>query len=33
MGRLFEDGRVAHAAVALEKTLGVANERPPLFQA
>ena len=33
MGRLFEDGMVARAALALEKSFGVVNERPPLFQA
>jgi Asp-tRNA(Asn)/Glu-tRNA(Gln) amidotransferase A subunit family amidase len=32
MGRLFEDGTVARAALALEKAFGVVNERPPLFQ-
>ena len=32
MGRLFEDGKVARAALALEKALGVVKERPPLFQ-
>lgn len=32
MGRLFEDGMVARAALALEKSFGVVNERPPLFQ-
>jgi Asp-tRNA(Asn)/Glu-tRNA(Gln) amidotransferase A subunit family amidase len=31
MGRLFEDGTVARAALALEKSFGVVNERPPLF--
>jgi len=31
MGRLFEDGMVARAALALEKSFGVVNERPPLF--
>jgi Asp-tRNA(Asn)/Glu-tRNA(Gln) amidotransferase A subunit family amidase len=33
MGRLFEDGTVARAALALEQTFGVAKERPPMFQA
>ncbi|HEY4305067.1 MAG TPA: amidase [Gemmatimonadaceae bacterium] len=31
MGRLFDDGEVARAALALEKSFNVVNERPPLF--
>jgi Asp-tRNA(Asn)/Glu-tRNA(Gln) amidotransferase A subunit family amidase len=31
IGRLFDEGTVARAGVALEKTFGVANERPPGF--
>jgi Asp-tRNA(Asn)/Glu-tRNA(Gln) amidotransferase A subunit family amidase len=32
LGRLFDDGMVARAGLALEKAFGVVNERPPLFQ-
>jgi Asp-tRNA(Asn)/Glu-tRNA(Gln) amidotransferase A subunit family amidase len=31
MGRLFEDGTMARAGLALEKAFGVVGERPPLF--
>jgi Asp-tRNA(Asn)/Glu-tRNA(Gln) amidotransferase A subunit family amidase len=31
LGRLFEEGTVARAGLALEKTLGVAGQRPPGF--
>jgi Asp-tRNA(Asn)/Glu-tRNA(Gln) amidotransferase A subunit family amidase len=31
IGRLFEDGQLAQAGVALERSFGVSNERPPLF--
>jgi Asp-tRNA(Asn)/Glu-tRNA(Gln) amidotransferase A subunit family amidase len=32
LGRLFEDGTVARAGLAMEKAFGVVKERPPLFQ-
>jgi Asp-tRNA(Asn)/Glu-tRNA(Gln) amidotransferase A subunit family amidase len=32
LGRLFEDGTVARAGLALEKAFGVASEPPPLFR-
>ena len=31
LGRLFEEGTVARAGLALERTFGVAGERPPGF--
>ena len=32
LGRLFEDGTVARAGLAMEKAFGVVKERPPSFQ-
>jgi Asp-tRNA(Asn)/Glu-tRNA(Gln) amidotransferase A subunit family amidase len=31
IGRLFDEGTIARAGLALERTLGVVNERPPGF--
>src|SRR5438067_5581049 len=31
IGRLFDEGTVARAALALERAFGVAGERPPAF--
>src|SRR5207245_3219792 len=31
IGRLFEEGTVARAGIALERAFGVASERPPGF--
>jgi Asp-tRNA(Asn)/Glu-tRNA(Gln) amidotransferase A subunit family amidase len=31
LGRLFDEGTVARAGLALERALGVAAERPPGF--
>jgi Asp-tRNA(Asn)/Glu-tRNA(Gln) amidotransferase A subunit family amidase len=31
IGRLFDEGTVAEAGMALEKAFGVAGERPPGF--
>jgi Asp-tRNA(Asn)/Glu-tRNA(Gln) amidotransferase A subunit family amidase len=31
IGRLFEEGTIARAGLALERSLGVVGERPPGF--
>jgi Asp-tRNA(Asn)/Glu-tRNA(Gln) amidotransferase A subunit family amidase len=32
LGRLFEEGTIARAGIAIERALGVSAERPPSFQ-